>query len=107
MLDGFVVAAVALVILLELAVLFWVEEPEPVVLFYDPLVGFDGRPFFGVGEVTFCCAEAALPALGLPILVLLAIILVLFPSAFDNCCTLPIGEAELDALLVLFDCATV
>jgi hypothetical protein len=68
-----------------------------------PLVGLDVSPFLGVLDVTFCWDCAAFPAFGLPILVLFEIILVLFPKAFDSCCTFPMGGAIVPALLVLFD----
>ena len=35
------------------------EKKKPEALVCDPLVRFDVRPFFGVGEITFCSTEEA------------------------------------------------
>ena len=99
--GDFAVDAVVLVMLLvPPLVLFWLAPP-PLPALVGPFVGFDGSELVGVPDVTFCWSEAALPALGLPMFVLFASILLLFPKAWDNCWTFPIGGA---AFFVLFVC---
>ena len=64
-----------------------------------PLVGFDVSPLVGVAAVTFDWVILGLA----PILALLASILVLFPKAFDSCCTFPIGLVTLALFPIVID----